>query len=182
MLSNNVCKLAFVPREQDPNYSERLALAMRRAKRLDRKGNPDRAWLAESLSISVQAVGHVITGLNLFSAANNARAARLLVCNAYWLATGEEAPEAVAWPFTAELLPAVQKLDAEGLRRAENQIRSFLDLPLLQPQGPPPPPLRIVQDENNVTKIHPKLRRSRQIKSPLSTPKPDAEPKLEGGE
>jgi transcriptional regulator with XRE-family HTH domain len=75
-------KLAFV------TYAARLAQAMSIAK-------VDRAQLAQGIGVSVQAVGQVLNGeTKAFSAMNNAKAARFLTVDAYWLATGDGYPHA----------------------------------------------------------------------------------------
>lgn len=64
-------------------YGTRLKIA------LDRK-EKDRAWLADRLGISVQAVGQVMTGkTRAFAVENHERAVRELGCSGFWLATGE---------------------------------------------------------------------------------------------
>jgi transcriptional regulator with XRE-family HTH domain len=74
-------KLAFV------TYAARLAQAMAIAK-------VDRNRLAQGIGVSVQAIGQVLSGeTKAFSAMNNAKAARFLAVDAYWLATGEGYPQ-----------------------------------------------------------------------------------------
>lgn len=65
-------------------YGERLSEAIDLAKE-------SRESLAEALDISVQAVGAVIRGdTRAMTAENNAKAARFLAVNPFWLATGLE--------------------------------------------------------------------------------------------
>lgn len=67
-------------------YGERLGKAMELA-------GKDRSQLAVALGVSSQAVGQVIRGdTSALTAANNARAARFLEVDAFWLATGEGEP------------------------------------------------------------------------------------------
>ena len=58
----------------------------------------------------------------------------------WWLRDGEgdmELPYA-AWPFSPELADAVKHLDAEAVRRAENQLRAHLDIQLIEKPSIPP--------------------------------------------
>ena len=77
MVSGRLCKLGLMS-----PFGERLLQGMQAAK-MDRKA------LATALGISPQAVGQAIKE-GKFSAANTAKAARLLCVNWYWLATGDE--------------------------------------------------------------------------------------------
>lgn len=98
MLSSTPRKLAYMVEEEDMTpeqiarrgFPARLAQAFRTAKRLNAKGDPDRAWLAGELGISVQAVGQALNPNQsiVFSAYTNARAAAALGCDPGWLATG----------------------------------------------------------------------------------------------
>jgi transcriptional regulator with XRE-family HTH domain len=64
-------------------YKDRLKSALEIA-------GQDRKALAEALGISVQAIGQVLTGsTSALTAENNAKAARFLEVDPYWLATGE---------------------------------------------------------------------------------------------
>lgn len=68
------------------DYGARLQIA------IDLAGK-ERGRLARELGISAQAVGQVIRGATgAFNAANNARAARFLEVDPFWLATGEGQP------------------------------------------------------------------------------------------
>lgn len=79
-------------------FGDRLNTALTIARKTRRE-------LAEHLGISEQAVGQVINGQTIsLSAENAARAARLLECSAYWLATGEEGPQQVNEPLAPPYL------------------------------------------------------------------------------
>ena len=68
------------------DYGERLGRALELARK-------ERGQLASALGISSQAVGQVIRGkTGAFTAENNARAARFLEVDSFWLATGEGEP------------------------------------------------------------------------------------------
>lgn len=78
ILSTRICKLASMS-----EYGKRLAHALNLATK-------ERKDLAAHLEISVQAVGQVIRGeTGAFTSDNNARAAKFLTVDPYWLATGE---------------------------------------------------------------------------------------------
>ena len=128
-----------MPRHTDNlEYKDRLLTAFLRAKKLNSRGDPDRAWLAEKLGVSVQAIGHALTGVNELSLRNNAHAAKHLNCNAHWLATGEESidqPNSQSGPFSAELLITLRTMRPDDVRRIENGIRAQLDMDLLPSLG-----------------------------------------------
>lgn len=68
------------------DYGRRLAEALELA-------GWARGQLAKELGVSAQAVGQVLTGATAaFTAANSARASRLLGVDSHWLATGEGVP------------------------------------------------------------------------------------------
>lgn len=93
-------------------YKERLAHAIELAK-------SDRQALAVGLGISAQAVGQALGGATkALTAENNAKAARVLGVDAYWLATGEGEPRpalmkerAALSPSAVEFAAAFDKLD-----------------------------------------------------------------------
>lgn len=71
-------------------YGERLLQAMELA---NLRGPDARIRLANAIGISVQSVGQAINGqTKALSAENNARAARFLRVDSFWLATGEGDP------------------------------------------------------------------------------------------
>ena len=39
-----------------------------------------------------------------------------------------------AWPFTSQLREAIATLDSDRIRRAENAVRTYLDMPVISPQ------------------------------------------------
>jgi hypothetical protein len=113
-------------------FAERFRLAFVRAGRLQQTGEPDRAWLAREIGISVQAIGQALKPDPekpiVLSAFTNARAARALRCDAVWLATGEGQPDlngvaAVAPSTTARL--ALDTL-AQTLTRVDGSSRAAL--------------------------------------------------------
>jgi transcriptional regulator with XRE-family HTH domain len=98
---------------------------------MQRVSATDRAKLAEAVGISVQAVGQVLNGASVaFTAASNAKAARYLACNAYWLATGEESPE-IGDGLTeqeAELIRDFRALTGAGQEVVRNRLREVADM------------------------------------------------------
>lgn len=86
-----MCKLAFMARPTDEHVGSRLAKAMLETGHRNARGEPDRAWLAKELGVSIQAVGQALTGATTFTAENLLKAARALERDAWWLVTGEEA-------------------------------------------------------------------------------------------
>jgi transcriptional regulator with XRE-family HTH domain len=118
-------KLAFV------TYAARLAQAMSIAK-------VDRAQLAQGIGVSVQAIGQVLSGeTKAFSAMNNAKAARYLVVDAYWLATGEGYPQApkTTVPFRdlsgieAQLITLFRRLAPESQHAVVIEVDSIAASP-----------------------------------------------------
>lgn len=85
--------------------------------------------------VSQGTIGNIEAGLRGGSA-SLAAIAQALQVSYWWLRDGAgemELPRR-AWPFSAELYEAVQALSPEALRRAENQLRAFLDMaPLPRP-------------------------------------------------
>lgn len=102
------CKLAFMADKEDEEraragYAARLLEAFRFAGKVQASGDPDRAWLAGAIGVSVQAVGGALGKLTKkpvqpFSTYYNAKAARALGVNPVWLATGEEEMRARSLP------------------------------------------------------------------------------------
>ncbi len=114
-------------------FSERLEASLWSARK-------DRQQLAEALSISVQAIGQVLSGkTKALNAENTAKAARYLRVDPYWLATGEggiSTPSCLnaGWPFSIpyesyELLPKDKK------NLLNEKVVSFIEgaLPIAHP-------------------------------------------------
>jgi hypothetical protein len=135
MLSSPPCNLAFMAAgkygeaQARDGFAERLLAAFRHAGRLRANGEPDRAWLAGRLEISVQALSQAITGKTVFSAYTTAKAAAALQVNAGWLATGEGSMEMSASErqghlaqAEAELLRAWRVLPDEEQARVSREM------------------------------------------------------------
>jgi hypothetical protein len=113
-------------------FAERFRLAFVRAGRLQPTGEPDRAWLAREIGISVQAIGQALRPDPekpiVLSAFTNARAARALRCDADWLATGEGRPDLDGVPPVPPSTTARLALDtlAQTLTRVDGSSRTAL--------------------------------------------------------
>jgi transcriptional regulator with XRE-family HTH domain len=93
-------------------YSERLALAIKRA-------GMTVSEVAIALGVTYQAISKKIDGANgTMNTPNNARVAKLLKVNAFWLATGEGPmeEEPATWPF-----PHISRDDFLQLRGSEKE-------------------------------------------------------------
>jgi hypothetical protein len=99
--------------EHKDRLREALALASKTA------GN-----LQKELGISPAAMTYLLDGATKsFNAANNAKAARYLDVDAYWLATGEGQPRPQQpWPFPMVLPSQWAQLDADFRRQVENNV------------------------------------------------------------
>ena len=116
-------------------YGERLAYAIELA-------GASRKDVAKELGVSVQAIGQAVRGeTNAHTAENQARAAKLLEVDYFWLATGEGKARPVSgWPFTPELHKHIQVMDEADVVKCENLIRAHLgieslSLPKKSPNG-----------------------------------------------
>lgn len=80
--------------------------------------------LRKELGISSAAMKFLLEGTTrAFTAANNARAARYLDVDAFWLATGEGEPRPLTpWPFPMILPSQYAQLDADFRRQIENNV------------------------------------------------------------
>ena len=80
--------------------------------------------LRKELGISSAAMKFLLEGTTKgFTAANNARAARFLDVDAFWLATGEGRPRPQQpWPFPMILPSQWAQLDADFRRQVENNV------------------------------------------------------------
>lgn len=80
--------------------------------------------LQKELGVSPAAMTYLLKGDSKgFSAENNARAARFLEVDAYWLATGEGAPRPMQpWPFPMILPSQYEQLGADFRRQVENNV------------------------------------------------------------
>lgn len=98
-------------------YKDRLTQALALARRSTKD-------LQEHLGVSYQAMKKLENGkTKAFSAENNARAARFLDVDAYWLATGEGQPRPLTpWPFPMILPSQYAQLDADFRRQLENNV------------------------------------------------------------
>lgn len=98
-------------------YKERLTHALTLAGRSAKE-------LYLHLDISYQAMKSLEDGkTKAFTAANNARAARYLDVDAFWLATGEGQPRPLhPWPFPMILPGQYAQLDADFRRQIENNL------------------------------------------------------------
>ena len=119
-------------------YAARLQEAMRAAGR-DLADTASVGWLAEQLSVSYQAAKKALSGdTKSLTAENNVKAARVLGVSSEWLATGEGPRTGAGFPFSADLLRAIQAAAPAVRRQAENAARNVLDLdPLPRESGEP---------------------------------------------
>lgn len=80
--------------------------------------------LQKHLGVTYQAMKKLEIGTTkALSAENNARAARFLDVDAFWLATGEGAPRPMQpWPFPMILPSQWTQLDADFRRQVENNV------------------------------------------------------------
>ena len=98
-------------------YKERLTQALEMAARSTKE-------LQLHLGVTYQAMKKLEDGkTKVFSAENNARAARFLDVDAFWLATGEGQPRPLTpWPFPMVLPGQWAQLDADFRRQVENNV------------------------------------------------------------
>ena len=99
--------------EHKDRLREALALAEKTA-----------ASLQKELGISPAAMTYLLDGATKsFNAANNAKAARFLDVDAFWLATGEGQPRPQQpWPFPMILPSQWAQLDTDFRRQVENNV------------------------------------------------------------
>jgi transcriptional regulator with XRE-family HTH domain len=99
------------------HYGDRLAEAINIA-------GASRKDVAKALGISVQAVGQAVRGeTNAHTAENQARAARLLGVDYFWLATGEgKARPVPGWPFDLFDQSDYELVSEEYRKRIENEL------------------------------------------------------------
>lgn len=99
------------------SYGERLEKAIEMA-------GQSRKALASAAGVTTQAISQVIRGVaGAFNAENNARAARFLDVDSFWLATGEGQPRPLQpWPFPMVLPSQWVQLDADFRRQVENNV------------------------------------------------------------
>jgi hypothetical protein len=98
---------------------------------MQRVSASDRSKLAQAVGVSVQAVGQVLNGASIaFTAASNAKAARYLTCNAYWLATGEESPEISdgLTPAEAQLIRDYRALSDAGREAIRTRVHEVAEM------------------------------------------------------
>ena len=87
--------------------------------------------LCTAIGISEQAIGQVIQGkTKAFTAENNARAARYLRVDSYWLATGEGHAklEGADWPFGLIDRERYESLDAERRGAIQNELEKLITI------------------------------------------------------
>lgn len=98
-------------------YKDRLTQALALAQRSTKD-------LQQHLNVTYQAMKKLENGkTKFFSAENNARAARFLDVDAYWLATGEGHPRPLMpWPFPMILPSQYAQLDSNFRRQLENNV------------------------------------------------------------
>lgn len=104
------------------SYGERLKEALELA-------GKDRPALATALGISVQAIGQVIKGhTQAFTAENNAKAARFLKVDSYWLATGEGVAklQGADWPFGLIDRERYESLEPERRGAIQNELEKLI--------------------------------------------------------
>lgn len=109
-----------------------LASRLLRARTLRDLSQPSLAKLA---GVSQGTVGNIEAGIR-GGASSLALIANALQVRYLWLRDGDGQMElpSTQWPFSDELWQVVKDLDADGLRRAENQVRALLDMePLARP-------------------------------------------------
>lgn len=80
--------------------------------------------LQKELGVSPAAMTYLLDGsTKSFNAANNAKAARFLDVDAFWLATGEGSPRPLhPWPFPMILPSQYAQLDSDFRRQIENNV------------------------------------------------------------
>ncbi|CAB4159800.1 HipB Predicted transcriptional regulators [uncultured Caudovirales phage] len=88
--------------------------------------------LAKAAGVAQSTVGNIESG-DRDGASSLAAIAEALGVRYRWLRDGDGTRElpAIGWPFSAALRDRVKALDAEGLRRAENLLRSHFDMDAL---------------------------------------------------
>jgi hypothetical protein len=98
-------------------YKERLARALQLANRQTKE-------LQLHLGVTYQAMKSLEDGkTKALSVENNARAARFLDVDAFWLATGEGQPRPLTpWPFPMILPSQYAQLDGDFRRQLENNV------------------------------------------------------------
>lgn len=94
------------------------------------EGGQGRKELAKALGVTVQAIGQVLNGsTRALTAENNERAARRCGVNPFWLATGEETPDATALAQDEQsLLSDYRALPAEAQAMLRAKAREVADL------------------------------------------------------
>lgn len=99
------------------DYKERLTHALTLASRTTKD-------LQLHLGVTYQAMKKLDDGkTKVLSAENNARAARFLDVDAFWLATGEGSPRPLhPWPFPMILPSQYAQLDSDFRRQIENNV------------------------------------------------------------
>lgn len=112
-----------------PPTMETLASRLREARKAKGMTQTD---LARAAGVAQSTVGNVESG-ERDGASSLALLAEALDVRYRWLRDGEgprEVPRTV-WPFSPELQARIRQLDTEALRRAENLLRSQLDMDAL---------------------------------------------------
>jgi transcriptional regulator with XRE-family HTH domain len=91
--------------------------------------------LAKLAKVAQGTIGNIESGKRMGGPSLPA-IARALNISYWWLrdGAGEMELSAQAWPFSAELWERISELEPDALRRAENQLRAYLDMePLARP-------------------------------------------------
>ncbi len=112
-----------------PPWMDTLASRLREARKAKGMTQTD---LARAAGVAQSTVGNVESG-ERDGASSLALLAEALDVRYRWLRDGEgprEVPRTV-WPFSPELQARIRQLDTEALRRAENLLRSQLDMDAL---------------------------------------------------
>jgi transcriptional regulator with XRE-family HTH domain len=103
-------------------YGKRLAIAIEMSELRPREA---RALLAEAIGASTQAISQVLKGESkALTAENNARAAKFLKVDAYWLATGEGEPKAALSQAALAIAERYDSLTALQREKWERSIRN----------------------------------------------------------
>lgn len=103
-------------------YGKRLATAFEMSGFRPREV---RALLADAISATPQAISQVLKGeTKALTAENNARAARFLKVDAYWLATGEGEPKPALSPAAVAIAESYDTLSPLQREKWEKSIRN----------------------------------------------------------
>jgi len=148
--------------EQRRQFGARLRAAREAARQ-------DAQAIAKHFDLSVKTVYAWEAGGGLPDALRLKALCRLYQVSADRLLWGDEPDSPIRDPLTAEVTAALRKLDADSLRRAENAVRAFLELPSLP--RPPAEPVVLTSSRGDRYRDFPK---PPETASPTGAPAPAA--------